>query len=179
MAGLHTLRQLADARAACEWLAHRGVRGLATDSRRVQPGDAFIAWPGYALDGRQYVKAALAAGASACLVEAEGVAGFDFGDPPDQGVELQAARGAGDQLDGQLPGQLERRLATEGHDHLRCHPAARRGLEDLAHSLAAALEIADRYERCVAHRAGPRRMVDSRPPLRDPCQCTKRCESGT
>ena len=79
MAGLHTLRQLADARAACEWLAHRGVRGLATDSRRVQPGDAFIAWPGYALDGRQYVKAALAAGASACLVEAEGVAGFDFG----------------------------------------------------------------------------------------------------
>ncbi|MBS0440407.1 MAG: UDP-N-acetylmuramoyl-L-alanyl-D-glutamate--2,6-diaminopimelate ligase, partial [Proteobacteria bacterium] len=79
MAGLHTLRHLADARAACEWLAHRGVRGLATDSRRVQPGDAFIAWPGYALDGRQYVKAALAAGASACLVEAEGVAGFDFG----------------------------------------------------------------------------------------------------
>ena len=26
--GLHTLRHLADARAACEWLAHRGVRGL-------------------------------------------------------------------------------------------------------------------------------------------------------
>ncbi|MBP5991971.1 MAG: UDP-N-acetylmuramoyl-L-alanyl-D-glutamate--2,6-diaminopimelate ligase [Piscinibacter sp.] len=79
MAGLHALQQLADARAACEWLAHRGVRGLATDSRRVQPGDAFIAWPGYALDGRQYVKAALAAGASACLVEAEGASGFDFG----------------------------------------------------------------------------------------------------
>ena len=46
---------LADARATCDWLAQRGVRALTTDSRRVQPGDAFIAWPGHALDGRQYV----------------------------------------------------------------------------------------------------------------------------
>ena len=70
---------LADTRAACSWLASRGARALVTDSRRVQPGDAFIAWPGHALDGRQYVKAALAAGAVACLVEADGVAAFDFG----------------------------------------------------------------------------------------------------
>ncbi len=72
-------QHLADTRAACDWLAGRGVRGLGTDSRRVQPGEAFIAWPGHALDGRQYVKAALAAGAVACLVEADGVAAFDFG----------------------------------------------------------------------------------------------------
>jgi len=70
---------LADTRSACDWLAGRGVRALCTDSRRVQPGDAFIAWPGHALDGRQYVKAALAAGARACLVEADGVQAFDFG----------------------------------------------------------------------------------------------------
>ena len=73
------LQLLADARAACDWLARRGVRALTTDSRRVQPGDAFIAWPGHALDGRQYVKAALAAGALGCLVEADGAAAFDFG----------------------------------------------------------------------------------------------------
>lgn len=72
-------QHLADTRAACDWLAGRGVRGLRTDSRRVQRGEAFIAWPGHALDGRQYVKAALAAGAVACLVEADGVDAFDFG----------------------------------------------------------------------------------------------------
>ena len=73
------LQRLGDARAAGAWLAQRGVRSLAVDSRRVQPGDAFIAWPGHALDGRQYVRQALAGGAVACLVEADGVEAFDFG----------------------------------------------------------------------------------------------------
>ena len=68
------LHNAADATA---WLAGRvraaGFGTLRTDSRRVRPGDAFIAWPGYATDGRQFVAAALAAGAAACLVEAEGL----------------------------------------------------------------------------------------------------------
>ena len=58
--------------AALAWLARQGVGGLATDSRQVTLGDAFIAWPGYAVDGRRFVSAALAAGARACLVEADG-----------------------------------------------------------------------------------------------------------
>ncbi len=74
------VRALASIDAALAWLAERGVRALATDSRRVQPGDAFIAWPGYAVDGRQFVRAALAAGAVACLIEAEGAEAFDFED---------------------------------------------------------------------------------------------------
>ena len=80
---------LATAAEAATWLAARvrvaGVAGessstatLRTDSRQVRPGDAFIAWPGYAVDGRQYVAAALAAGAVACLVEADGLADFGF-----------------------------------------------------------------------------------------------------
>ncbi|KDB52871.1 UDP-N-acetylmuramyl-tripeptide synthetase [Sphaerotilus natans subsp. natans DSM 6575] len=52
---------------------------LRTDSRQVLPGDVFIAWPGAAQDGRRHVPAALAAGAAACLVEADGVEAFDFG----------------------------------------------------------------------------------------------------
>jgi UDP-N-acetylmuramoyl-L-alanyl-D-glutamate--2,6-diaminopimelate ligase len=68
------LHNAADATA---WLRDRlrpaGFGRLRTDSRQVQPGDAFIAWPGYATDGRQFVAAALAAGAAACLVEAEGL----------------------------------------------------------------------------------------------------------
>ena len=55
-----------------------GSATLRTDSRQVRAGDAFIAWPGHALDGRQYVAAALAAGAVACLVEADGLAAFGF-----------------------------------------------------------------------------------------------------
>ena len=53
---------------------------LRTDSRQVGPGDVFIAWPGLAQDGRRHVPAALAAGAAACLVEADGVEAFGFGD---------------------------------------------------------------------------------------------------
>ena len=52
---------------------------LRTDSRQVLSGDVFIAWPGLAQDGRRHVPAALAAGAAACLVEADGIEAFDFG----------------------------------------------------------------------------------------------------
>jgi UDP-N-acetylmuramoyl-L-alanyl-D-glutamate--2,6-diaminopimelate ligase len=72
--------RLESPQAAAQWLAER-VRGtLRTDSRAVQPGDGFIAWPGHASDGRQYVAAALAAGAAACLVEDEAVAAFGLAD---------------------------------------------------------------------------------------------------
>lgn len=62
---------------AAKWL-HDHVRGeLRTDSRHVQPGDGFIAWPGAAQDGRHFVPSALASGASACLVEQAGAEAFD------------------------------------------------------------------------------------------------------
>ncbi len=65
---------------AAAWLAAQ-VRGqLRTDSRLLQPGDGFVAWPGATSDGRAYVPQALQAGAAACLVEAEGAAGFAFDD---------------------------------------------------------------------------------------------------
>ena len=75
--------------AALEWLRQRGARGLAVDSRRLREGDAFIAWPGATTDGRRHVAGALAAGASACLVEAEGVESFAFDAAP--GAERVAA----------------------------------------------------------------------------------------
>ena len=65
---------------AAQWLRER-VRGrLLTDSRKVTAGDGFIAWPGAATDGRNFVAGALAAGASACLVEHEDSARFGFQD---------------------------------------------------------------------------------------------------
>lgn len=74
------LMRLSDVDEALDWLRRRGVQGLAPDSRRVKPGDAFIAWPGHASDGRRHVADALQSGAAACLVEAEGVEAFDFRD---------------------------------------------------------------------------------------------------
>jgi UDP-N-acetylmuramoyl-L-alanyl-D-glutamate--2,6-diaminopimelate ligase len=64
---------------AAQWLREH-VRGtLRTDSRQVERGDGFIAWPGAAHDARQHVAAAIASGASACLVECEGIEQFEFG----------------------------------------------------------------------------------------------------
>ena len=92
------LQRLASVDAALGWLAQRGARALTTDSRRVTAGDAFIAWPGYAVDGRQFVPQALAAGASACLVEAEGVEAFTFAHDDSASVaalpDLKARTGA-------------------------------------------------------------------------------------
>jgi len=74
--------------AAHAWLVLRGARRLHSDSRDVRAGDAFVAWPGSVVDGRRFVAAALAAGASACLVEADGVDAFAF-----EGERVAAMRG--------------------------------------------------------------------------------------
>ncbi len=57
---------------ATSWLRANVTGELRTDSRLVQPGDAFIAWPGAATDGRRYLAQALQQGASACLMEMNG-----------------------------------------------------------------------------------------------------------
>lgn len=69
---------LATPREAANWLRQRVRGGLHTDSRKVGPGDGFIAWPGAATDGRRFVDAALAQGASACVVEQAGAEAFGF-----------------------------------------------------------------------------------------------------
>ncbi|MBI2528118.1 MAG: UDP-N-acetylmuramoyl-L-alanyl-D-glutamate--2,6-diaminopimelate ligase [Candidatus Rokubacteria bacterium] len=48
------------------------VSGVAYDSRRVAPGDLFVAVPGLKQDGRRYVADALARGASAVVLEGPG-----------------------------------------------------------------------------------------------------------
>ncbi len=48
-----------------------GFQQLALDSRRVRPGDCFIAVAGHQVDGRDYIDAAIAQGAVAVVAEAE------------------------------------------------------------------------------------------------------------
>ena len=74
--------QMHDIAEACRWLRKHVTGTLRTDSRSVQPGDAFIAWPGAATDGRAYVDSAMAAGASTCLVEHTGLDKFAFRSGP-------------------------------------------------------------------------------------------------
>lgn len=67
---------LASPQEAMHWLRARVTGTLHTDSRQVQPGDGFIAWPGASSDGRAHVRDARARGAVACLVELTGVEPF-------------------------------------------------------------------------------------------------------
>ena len=71
---------LSSPESAAAWLRESIVGTFTTDSRQVGKGDGFIAWPGAAQDGREYVAQALLAGASACLVEDAGAQRFDFKD---------------------------------------------------------------------------------------------------
>jgi len=48
------------------------VRRLALDSRRLHPGDVFLAYAGEARDGREFIPQAIAAGAAAVLWESRG-----------------------------------------------------------------------------------------------------------
>lgn len=66
------MQTLHNAPEAAQWLRSRVTGELRTDSRLVQAGDGFIAWPGAATDGRQYLAQALQQGAAACLMEAAG-----------------------------------------------------------------------------------------------------------
>ncbi|MEO8124769.1 MAG: UDP-N-acetylmuramoyl-L-alanyl-D-glutamate--2,6-diaminopimelate ligase [Burkholderiales bacterium] len=103
------LAHLASNDAAVDWLRARGVRALASDSRRVRIGDAFIAWPGDAHDGRDFVAAALAAGALACLVEEEGAARHAFSD--ERVAALRGLKGAAGPIASAFLGEPSQRLA--------------------------------------------------------------------
>jgi UDP-N-acetylmuramoyl-L-alanyl-D-glutamate--2,6-diaminopimelate ligase len=52
------------------------VSGLTADSRRVEPGDCFVAVPGFKQDARRFVPDAIARGASLVVTEGEPLAGL-------------------------------------------------------------------------------------------------------
>lgn len=62
------MRTLDRPAAIAAWLRQRVSGTLQCDSRRLQAGDGFVAWPGAATDGRRFVPGALSAGASAAVV---------------------------------------------------------------------------------------------------------------
>ncbi|MDB5915372.1 MAG: murE, partial [Ramlibacter sp.] len=88
------MRVLHTPQEAAGWLRSRVQGELHCDSRRVDRGDGFIAWPGAASDGRKFVPAALQQGATACLVELAGSEAYTFDDESVAAYEgLKAATG--------------------------------------------------------------------------------------
>ena len=70
-----SLRQLAESLHSVGLWAHATlpkleISGIAYDSRQVQPGDLFVAIPGYHHDGGEYIGAALCSGAGAVVGQA-------------------------------------------------------------------------------------------------------------
>jgi UDP-N-acetylmuramoyl-L-alanyl-D-glutamate--2,6-diaminopimelate ligase len=65
------LRQLLDGIVRVPSDANCEVRGLKLDSRRVQPGDLFLAAPGMVADGRDFIGDAVASGAVAVVYETD------------------------------------------------------------------------------------------------------------
>ncbi|WLI89851.1 UDP-N-acetylmuramoyl-L-alanyl-D-glutamate--2,6-diaminopimelate ligase [Massilia sp. R2A-15] len=60
----------------CQWIRNAAPNGrLASDSRRIKPGDVFFAYPGDAGDGRDFIGAAIEKGAAAVVYEYRG---FDW-----------------------------------------------------------------------------------------------------
>lgn len=56
-----------------ESLRRLKISGLCLDSRQVRPGDLFLAFPGGSADGRDFIGAAVARGATAVLAETRGL----------------------------------------------------------------------------------------------------------
>ncbi|MBI2791707.1 MAG: UDP-N-acetylmuramoyl-L-alanyl-D-glutamate--2,6-diaminopimelate ligase [Gammaproteobacteria bacterium] len=54
------------------------VVGLSLNTKQLQPGELFIAIPGHSNDGRSYINDAIANGARAIVVEADGLAAFSY-----------------------------------------------------------------------------------------------------
>ncbi|MHB8534399.1 MAG: UDP-N-acetylmuramoyl-L-alanyl-D-glutamate--2,6-diaminopimelate ligase [Sulfuricaulis sp.] len=68
--GIRQLRELLEGIVRVPGVANREVRGVQTDSRRVKPGELFLALPGEIVDGRDFIGDAVASGATAIVYEA-------------------------------------------------------------------------------------------------------------
>jgi len=89
-----------------------GVRRLVNDSRAVRPGDTFVAYPGNARDGRDYIVQAVANGAASVLWERPGFRWDPQWRVPNLGVRALRYHAGG--IASRLHGRPSRRLRVIG-----------------------------------------------------------------
>ena len=114
------------------------IRELTLDSRKVRPGDLFLAVPGCQVDGRAYIADAVARGAAAVAYEAEG-----FAQVQDSAALMLPVRGLQAQLSaiaGRFYGEPSRALTMLG-------VTGTNGKTTVSHLLAQALDLLG--ERCA------------------------------
>lgn len=110
-----TVPVLQNVNEAVDWLRSCRVSRIHSHTSHIQTGDAFIAWPGSAVDARQYVMAALECGACACLIDADGLEKFQFTDPRIRAINhLKAKSGAIAAALYHHPGRRVQTLAVTG-----------------------------------------------------------------
>lgn len=90
------------------------VHNLANDSRKVVPGDVFLAYPGELVDGRDYIAMAVAQGAAAIVYEATDAANRDCVVPNIPGVPVQDLRNVVAELAAAVYGEPSRQLWLAG-----------------------------------------------------------------
>lgn len=108
------------------------IRELTLDSRKVRPGDLFLAVPGCQVDGRDYIADAVARGAAAVAYEAEG-----FAPVQDSAALMLPVRGLQAQLSaiaGRFYGEPSRALTMLG-------VTGTNGKTTVSHLLAQALDL--------------------------------------
>lgn len=86
--------------------------GITADSRRVQPGDVFAAWPGFATDGRRFIGAAVERGAVAVLWD--DCDGFRVEALPVPAIAVADLRSLGGHLAHQIHGRPSEKLWVAG-----------------------------------------------------------------
>jgi UDP-N-acetylmuramoyl-L-alanyl-D-glutamate--2,6-diaminopimelate ligase len=101
---------------AAQWRGAGGaVRGVEYDSRRIQPGDLFVAMRGEATDGNRYIDAALAKGAGAIVTDSrEAYEAVALKHPGVPAALVPHGRRALSEASSAVFGHPERRLALTG-----------------------------------------------------------------
>jgi UDP-N-acetylmuramoyl-L-alanyl-D-glutamate--2,6-diaminopimelate ligase len=85
---------------------------LVNDSRRVQPGDIFVAYPGERVDGRDFIAHAVSAGAAAVLWESDGYQWTPQCAAPN--IDVRGLRVLAGEIAGELAGNPSRELWMVG-----------------------------------------------------------------